>query len=123
MAKILHIEDDPDNQFIYRAILEQEGHQVETISDGVEAIERLKSPIDHDLIFLDIMLPKSHGVEVLRFLRRDAPLENRSKRVIILTNLENPDIKHEAEVLGIERYMIKANIDPRELLDVVSGSE
>lgn len=122
MAKILHIEDDPDNQFIYRAILEQEGHEVETISDGVEAIEKLKSPIDHDVIFLDIMLPKSHGVEVLLYLRRDGALENRSKRVIMLTNLENPDVKHEAEELGIEKYLIKANIDPRELLDCVWGS-
>lgn len=69
MIKILIVEDDQGIREFVEAELKHEGFEVETASDGRQALSVFeeKKP---DIILLDIMLPQLSGLEVLRRIRK-----------------------------------------------------
>ena len=80
---ILFIEDDSFVLTMYRSRLESAGFGVESAVDGLAAIELL-AKIRPDAIVLDLMLPKLHGLEVLKFIRADVNLK--ATPVVVLSN-------------------------------------
>jgi signal transduction histidine kinase len=70
---ILAVDDTPDNLFLIKLALEQEGHRVQLAHDGNTALEQIKkSP--PDLILLDVMMPELNGYEVTQRIRQDLGL-------------------------------------------------
>ncbi len=67
-TKILLVDDDPDILEFIEYNLVKEGFEVETASNGVEAIEKAIK-IKPDLILLDVMMPEMDGVETCARLR------------------------------------------------------
>ena len=57
---ILIVEDNPDLSERLRSLLEAENYTVDTSMDGEDALEKIWGE-SHDLILLDIMLPKLNG--------------------------------------------------------------
>jgi len=74
MAKILYIEDNPQNMRLVRKILVHAGYDVLEAEDGLSGIHTAQEN-DPDLILLDINLPDIDGLEVARRLR-ESPLAN-----------------------------------------------
>lgn len=71
--RILVVDDSPDNVFLIQAILEEEGYQVSTASDGFSALEIIEeSP--PDLLLLDVMMPGMDGFEVTQKVRQKTGL-------------------------------------------------
>jgi len=67
--RILVVDDSPDNVFLIQAILEEEGYQVMTASDGFSALEIIQeSP--PNLLLLDVMMPGMDGFEVTQRVRQ-----------------------------------------------------
>ena len=78
-ARILIADDE---EALVRAVsyaLEREGYEVESVSDGAEALARARSGI-HDLAILDVMMPGSSGLAVCREIRAESALP-----IILLT--------------------------------------
>ncbi|AKH44121.1 DNA-binding response OmpR family regulator [Altererythrobacter atlanticus] len=70
---ILVVEDDPQLRLLVARSLKEHGFQVRTASTGAEMQVLLENgPVD--LVVLDIMLPGSNGIELLRRLRADSDL-------------------------------------------------
>jgi len=67
-VKILIVDDDPDLLEELRETLKQERYEVDTAADGEAALDKLFDNA-YDLVFLDIMLPKIDGLEVLKEIR------------------------------------------------------
>ena len=67
---ILVVEDERSLANAVKRLLEQQGYIVETVGDGLSAVEYVKS-MDFRLIILDVMLPKLDGFDVVRILRKD----------------------------------------------------
>jgi two-component system, cell cycle response regulator len=67
-AKILVVDDDASLRQTAVDTLEGLGYAIETASDGVEAIEKIRAD-PPDLILLDIMMPKMNGLEVCRIVK------------------------------------------------------
>ena len=79
---ILIVEDEKKISDIVKAYLDKEGFRIRVAENGSAALSLLK---EHpDLIILDLMLPKMHGLEVLKFIRADMNLK--STPVVILSN-------------------------------------
>ena len=72
---ILIVEDDPDITELLSYNLEKEGYMVETVDNGLSAIQ-LAQNTPPTLILLDIMLPEMDGMEVCRQLRNTPQLDN-----------------------------------------------
>ncbi|BCS32936.1 DNA-binding response regulator [Luteitalea sp. TBR-22] len=68
MSRILVVEDDPDIAELLRHFLERGGHVVEAITQGSDALGRLREQAA-DLVILDRMLPGIDGLEVCRQVR------------------------------------------------------
>ena len=73
--KILLVDDEPDILEIVGYNLKNEGYQVFTAKNGLEAIKMAKKTIPH-LIILDIMMPEMDGIEACEKIRATASLEN-----------------------------------------------
>lgn len=82
---IIVVEDNRDDHMLIASVLGEYGCQIYTASDGGTAIDMLNKRVEKkdlpDLIFLDLQLPISPGLEVLRIARELMP----SVPVVIVT--------------------------------------
>ncbi|MCB9800057.1 MAG: response regulator [Candidatus Omnitrophica bacterium] len=69
MAKILIIDDEKGICEEFKDILEEDGHEVEAAHNGPEGIEKA-SQQQFDLVFLDVLMPKMEGREVLEKIKK-----------------------------------------------------
>ena len=75
MFKILVVEDEADMRELLYNYLVNEGYEVRTAADGVEAVDAFDGDV-FDLVLLDIMLPEIDGFGVCQLIRRksDVPV-------------------------------------------------
>ncbi len=111
--KVLLVEDDRFLSEMYATKLAASGFEVETAFDGEEGLAKVKS-FNPKLVFLDIVLPKKDGFEVLKTLK-DKELLNGMK-VIALTNLGQKEEVEKGMSLGASDYIIKAHFTPTEVV-------
>ena len=69
---ILVIEDDPSMRGLLETVLVTEGYQVDSASNGAEALKKVRDKIP-DAIVLDLRMPEMSGQEFLRAWRQSAP--------------------------------------------------
>ena len=67
MPTVLLVEDNPDEQVLYREELRREGYDVILASDGREALEKMHQGMP-DLVVLDIWMPGMNGIESLGYI-------------------------------------------------------
>jgi PAS domain S-box-containing protein len=67
--KILVVDDNHVNQMVASEILKKSGCTVETASNGLEAIEKVKNNT-YDLIFMDIQMPQMDGTTATREIKK-----------------------------------------------------
>jgi adenylate cyclase len=72
-ARILVVDDVPDNVEILQMRLEAQGYEVLTAGDGLEALDKTRELLP-DLVLLDIMMPKLDGIETVKRLKADPSL-------------------------------------------------
>jgi DNA-binding NtrC family response regulator len=114
MRKRILIADD--EEIVIRSclrILPEEKFEIETVSNGLEAIEKIAEN-EYDMLILDIMMPKMTGMEVLQRVKETHP----DIDVIMITGLNQIDTAVEAMKLGAFDYLPKP-FDPEELELVV----
>lgn len=107
---ILLVEDNDDHaELVLRSLGEHNvANQITRVTDGAEALDFLfrrgdyseRSPVDPDLVLLDLRLPKVDGLEVLRQLRASDKLGQ--VPIVVLTTSE-------AEQDLVNAYELKAN--------------
>jgi DNA-binding response OmpR family regulator len=100
-GRVLVVEDDAEIADVLRRTLRQEGHEVRSAGDGVEALQVAEDFVP-DLVILDLGLPKLDGVEVCRRLRAesDAP-------ILILTARTQTEDRVEGLDSGADDYLVK----------------
>lgn len=103
-ARILVVDDVPDNVDIVRARLESQGYEVLTAGDGEAALEVARSALP-DLLLLDIMMPRLDGLEVTRRLKADASLP--FIPIILLTAKAGANDIIEGLDSGADEYLTK----------------
>jgi DNA-binding response OmpR family regulator len=113
---ILFVEDDRTISTMYARLLEKAGYQVDFAYDGAEGIKKAQAG-RYDLILLDIMMPEKTGIDVLHELRAD-PAQARTK-ILILTNLAQSKASQTALKAQADGYLVKADIVPSALVEVV----
>jgi two-component system, OmpR family, phosphate regulon response regulator PhoB len=109
---VLVVDDEPTIAEVVARYLERAGYETATAGDGFEAL-RLAAERRPDLIVLDLMLPGTSGLEVLRELRRRA--ETGAIPVILLTARREEGDRLEGLRLGADDYLSKP-FSPQELV-------
>ena len=114
---ILIVEDDATLRDGLVDLVHAEGHEVESVGDGAEAVKR-GTESDFDLVILDLMLPKLDGIEVCNELRKVKP----GLLVLMLTARGTEDDKVTGLGAGADDYMTKP-FSARELLARVQAMQ
>ena len=73
--KILLVDDEPDILEIVGYNLSNEGYQIITAENGVEAVKKAKKELPH-LIILDVMMPEMDGIEACEIIRKNPDLKD-----------------------------------------------
>ena len=102
-SQIWVIDDDASSRELLARVLRQRGWQVEQLSDGREALERLAAGKAPDLVVSDIRMAEVDGLAVTEAFRRDAP----DTPVILVTAFGNVDGAVEAIRRGAFDYVSK----------------
>lgn len=117
--KLLCIEDEHFIGELYDRALSKAGYDVTVIVDGQEGLKEAQTD-KYDIILLDLMVPNMTGIEVLRRLRDPAQTPKLHSKIIITTNLEQrEEIRADIESRA-DGYLVKAEITPRELVEILS---
>lgn len=113
MKKIVIIEDDLAISQMYRMKFETDGFEVYLADNGQSGVDLVKT-VQPDIVLLDLLMPELSGHQTLAEIRADQNIANTP--VIILTNTESEQAEIEAQQLGIEAYIIKANETPTQVV-------
>lgn len=111
-GKILIIEDEKSMREVLKILLEGEGYEVVTASDGLEGISYVEKDI-FDLVITDMKMPKLDGFEVLKTIKEISP----NTIVIMITAFGTTEKAIEAMKMGAYDYVNKPfNIDEIRLI-------
>lgn len=116
MTTIAIIEDDPVISQMYRMKFESDGFAVHVASNGSDGI-KLVEDTTPDVILLDMQMPGMNGDEALAEIRKHD--WGKHIPVIVLTNLGEEEAPKHLRSLGIESYIVKADLTPRQVVDRV----
>jgi len=114
--RVLVVDDDERNVYALTNVLYKHGFEVAISNDGLDSIEKIKSPTKFDLILMDIMMPKMDGYEAIKNIRKlpsgkDVP-------IIALTAKAMQEDRIKCINAGANDYMTKP-IDIEKLLSMM----
>jgi len=114
--KILLIDDEPAVLKMYTHALTQAGHEVVTASNPTDGL-RIAETEAPAVIFLDIILPGTNGLDVLADLKKST--KTQVIPVYILTNLPESTTAEKARQLGAAGYLMKVKMEPNGLTRIL----
>ena len=116
LKRLIIIEDELQILQLYQLKFELEGFEVHTARDGREGLRLIKET-KPDLVLLDLRMPHMSGDEMLAKLQ--AADWGADVHVAILTNLSRTEAPASLRFLGVERYIVKANHTPAQVVAIV----
>jgi PAS domain S-box-containing protein len=114
--RILVAEDNIVNQEIVAAILKNDGHDVDIVANGLEAIENVKS-FSYDIILMDIHMPELDGIAATREIRNLSG-DAAKTPIIALTADAMVGDQEKYTRLGMNEYASKP-VEPRLLFSII----
>ena len=113
MEKVLLVEDDQFLIDIYTTKLKSEGFDLLLAQEGEEALEKIKND-KPDLVILDIVLPNVDGWQVLKQIK---DIQGAEKiKILVLSNLGQKEEVEKGLKLGADKYLIKSNFTPSQVV-------
>lgn len=115
---ILCVEDDRFIGEMYVRSLQKAGYDVTWVVDGNDGLVAARNQ-NFDLIILDLMLPEQRGDQILDALRNNNVDLVPNSKILIMTNFEQDETSRRSVMSRVDGYLIKADITPRNLIEVV----
>src|SRR5712691_11050870 len=101
--KILVVDDEPSIRKYLQTLLEVDGFEVQAVSSGREALEKVSQGERPDFIILDVLMPEMNGIETLKEMMQI----DRSLNVIMLSCSNEVGTVVEAIRIGAHDYLTK----------------
>lgn len=119
IGKIMVVDDEKNVRDIIRLQLEQKGFHVLEAENGEQAIKTLNEGnnlVSLGLILCDIRMPKVNGIEVIDYLKKEAP----GVPIVVLTGYPDTDLAVSLMKKGVKDYLVKP-VDKAKLLETVDS--
>ena len=116
MNQILVVEDDQFLISAYRIKLQKAGFEITVATDGVEALEKIKSQ-NFDLVILDLIIPKIDGFGVLTEIRSQE--KYKSLPILVASNLGQMEDINRAIKLGANDFVVKSDTSLDALIEKI----
>lgn len=115
--KVLLIDDDQFLISMYSLKFDKYGFEIETASNGEEALEKLRGGYKPDILILDVVMPSIDGFDLLEKIRKDKLALDAV--IIMLTNQSQKSDIDQAKKLNVDGYIVKATTIPSEVVEEV----
>lgn len=114
MTKILVVEDNPDNAFLAKKILEHFSYEVVLAEDGKTALAKFNEG-GVNLVLMDLSLPDMDGLDVAKQI-----IDNSETKIpiVALTGHLGTEITQKVTAAGCQGYLSKP-FEPKQLAEVV----
>ena len=116
--RILSVDDKAENLYMLEALLRGHGHEVDSASDGMEAL-RLAQSGGYDLIVSDILMPRMDGFQLCREVKKDGRL-HAIPFVFYTATYTDPKDAAFALSLGADRFLIKP-MEPDQFMAMIES--
>ena len=103
-GRVLVVDDNRMNRLNLSHSVKQQGHEVETAENGLQALEMLRER-PFDVLLLDILMPEMDGFEVLQQMKSDGNLHNIP--VIVISASDDLESAVRSIEMGAEDYIAK----------------
>jgi CheY-like chemotaxis protein len=115
---VLLVEDEPVDRHLMRSAFEKFAPHVELreVTNADDARTDLSGDAARDLVLLDLKLPRTSGLEVLEWIRKNPALK--SLPVNVLTTSQHSADLERAWELGANSYLVK-RVDLGQLRDII----
>jgi CheY-like chemotaxis protein/CHASE3 domain sensor protein/HPt (histidine-containing phosphotransfer) domain-containing protein len=113
--RVLLVEDNLVNQKIAQFMLGKLGHRVDTVANGLEAVQALRSA-DYDVVLMDVQMPVLDGLEATRLIRSEFPAD-RQPHIIAMTASVLIEDRTACRAAGMNDYLPK----PVQMSDLTSA--
>jgi CheY-like chemotaxis protein len=102
--QVLLVDDSPTQQVLISYLLRQLGHQVDTASDGFEALSAIQSDKRYDVILMDCQMSLMDGFQATRFIRK---LEHLTCKQIAIIGISASALPEECFEAGMDDFLRK----------------
>jgi two-component system cell cycle response regulator len=102
--EILIVEDSPTQALLLEDVLQRNGFAVTTVSNGREALERMRRQLPA-VVISDVVMPEMDGYELCRRIKSGP--ETREVPIILLTHLSEPDDIIKGLECGADNFLTK----------------
>lgn len=114
--KILSVDDKAENLYMIEALLRGHGHEVDSASNGVDALH-LAERGSYDVIISDILMPRMDGFQLCRELKKD-PRLGRVPFIFYTATYTDPRDASFALSLGADRFLVKP-VEPEVFIQAI----
>ena len=104
-AKVLIVDDDPDNVAMLEAFLSEDAESIRSVTDS-RLVEEAFRDFEPDIVLLDLHMPDPDGLEILRRLR-SVRASLGFIPFVVLTGDTGKVARNSALVLGADDFLIK----------------
>lgn len=111
MAHVLIVDDSSAVRAYHATILSKDGHQVDFADNGYEGLEKFYAA-DYDVILVDINMPKMHGYDLIREIRKTE--RGRNVGIVVVSTEAAQNDMLEAYKAGADLYLVKP-VKPEDL--------
>jgi signal transduction histidine kinase len=105
-GRVLVVEDNADNQNLAEQMLTRMGCEVEIVTDGAQALERLERH-QFDLVLMDCHMPNLNGYDATREIRRREAGNGKRTTIVALTASVLPEERARCLEVGMDDYVAK----------------
>lgn len=115
--KILIVDDDQFLLNMYSVKFKKTGFEIDAVSSGAFALDKLKSGIKYDAILFDIVMPSMDGFELAETIKKEN-LQGDAALIVLSNQNQSSDIDR-FNAIGVDGYIVKASTIPSEVVKEV----
>lgn len=119
--RVLLADDTRANQKLITAILEKRGHSVESVFNGMEALDRLEHQ-EFDAVLMDVQMPIMDGFQATAAIRALSKPSRAQLPIIAMTAHSMPGDKERCLTAGMDAYLSKP-INRHQLIEIIENAE
>lgn len=117
---VLVVDDNNINRLLINKVLAKWGAQADFAENGRQAVEKVTSNKNYDVVLMDVYMPEMGGIEATKIIRSQEDSYFKQLPIIALTASMLSAEKEEISNAGMNDYILKP-FDPKNLFEKLSA--
>lgn len=117
--KILVVDDNQINRLLLNKVISKWGATADFAENGLQAVEKITTNRDYDVVLMDVYMPEMGGIEATRVVRaKDEPYFKQLPIIALTASMLSAE-RVQIDEVGMNDFILKP-FDPKALFDKLS---